>query len=269
MNNGKDFRKLFFFLFLFFAAALSQAQTVGKTITAAADVVNVEITVSGIDVVIAASEEAVISYKYELTAGSELSVVTRDNALRFINFRPSSGTLFIYIPKDFLLNSCRIQALNSNIRVHGIKSIYFAVSGTSNNSEITASMFKNVLIVASFGSITFNSRIIAVADFCFSSAKGAISIGENKEDCNIFITQSKNKKFIFDGMAYEKNTLTSTPQKPKKFITVSASFSELEIGFVEPSIEPVEKFDAYGISEFGPKPPPRLENELSNFLPKN
>ncbi|WP_024466624.1 DUF4097 family beta strand repeat-containing protein [Treponema pedis] len=271
MNGKRKFKLYAFFLFLnIFKISVIYAQNgEDKTVTVHSEITNIEVTVSGIDVIIEPTEKSGISYKQELSEGSNLSAVKRGNSLRFTGFRPSSGTIFIYVPKDYLLESCRIQTSNSTVKVSGIKAVYFVVSGTLSRAEITGSMLKNVLIAYSSGSIIFNSQIVAVADFCLSSSKGSISIAEKIENCNVFITQNKNESFTFNGEVYGKNSLMLSPQKPKKFITVSANFSNLAVEFVEPSSALVEKFDKYGISEFGPKRPPLKVNELSNFLPKN
>ncbi len=260
---------IFAFLFLIFnfTEKQLQAQNSGTLIEVNAETVHIEVNVSDVDVVVAPFDGAVISYKLELTEGSKLSVVNRGGNLRFSVFKPAKGTIFIYIPKSVLLESLRIQSLNSNIQIKGIKSVYFVGSGTGSKIYVSESLFKNVLIAAAAGRLEFNSRIIAVADFCISSAEALISIPEAEEDCNILITQSKNEKFTFKGEVYKKNNLAVNPINPKKFITIASSFSKIAVDFVTVPAEPEEKFDKYGISEFGPKPPPRLVNELSNFLP--
>lgn len=257
----------FFFLLFNFAETQLPAQSTGNLIEVSAKAVRIEVTVSDVDVIVAPFDGAVISYKIALTEKSKLSVVNRGKDVRFSVFKPAKGTLFIYIPKDVLLESLRIQSSNSNIHIKGIKAIYFVASGTGSNMYASESLFKNVLIAAATGRIEFNSRIIAVADFCISSAEGIISIPESEEDCNILMTQSKNEYFTFKGDVYTKNNLAVTPIKPKKFITIASSFSKVAVDFIPIPAEPEEKFDTYGISEFGPKPPPRLVNELSNFLP--
>lgn len=242
------------------------AQSTGHLI-AVNKAVRIEVTVSDVNVVIAPFDGTAVSYKAELTEKSKLSVVHREKDLRFSAFKPAKGTLFIYIPKGLLLESLRIQSSNANIQVNGIKSVYFTVSGTGSNIYTAGSLFKNILIAAATGKLEFNSRIIAVADFCIGSAEAVISIPEAEEDCNILMTQSKNEKFTFKGEVYTKNNLAVTPVKPKKLITIASSFSKIAVAFVPIPAEPEEKFDIYGISEFGPKPPPRPVNELSEFLP--
>ena len=257
----------FFSLFIFYSPALF-SQDFDALTRVQKRVVNIEAAVSEVDIFISAYDGDTIAYKAELSAGTKLSIVEHKKKLRFTEIKPASGKLFIYVPKDFLLESCRILASHSSIKVEGIKAVHFSVSGNFNRAEITGSRLKNSLIALSNGSLTFNSGIVTAADFCLNTSTAKIQIAEEKADCNLFVTKQKCEKFLYEGEAYTDKILALSPSKPKKFISMSASFSDIDLGFSAPLKEPAEKFDKYGVSEFGPKPSPNLVNNEANFLPK-
>ena len=121
----------FFSLFLFYSPALS-AQDFDALTRVQKRVVNIEAAVSEVDIFISAYDGDTIAYKAELSAGTKLSIVEHKKKLRFTEIKPASGKLFIYVPKDFLLESCRILASHSSIKIEGIKAVYFSVSGNFN-----------------------------------------------------------------------------------------------------------------------------------------
>ena len=257
----------FFSLFIFYSPALF-SQDFDTLTRVQKRVVNIEAAVSEVDIFISAYDGDTIAYKAELSTGTKLSIVEHKKKLRFTEIKPAIGKLFIYVPKDFLLESCRILASHSSIKIEGIKAVHFSVSGNFNRAEITGSRLKNSLIALSNGSLTFNNGIVTAADFCLNTSKAKIQIAEERVDCNLFVTKQKCEKFLYEGEAYTDKILALSPSKPKKFISMSASFSDIDLGFSAPLKEPAEKFDKYGVSEFGPKPSPNLVNNEANFLPK-
>ncbi|UTC75578.1 DUF4097 family beta strand repeat protein [Treponema sp. OMZ 792] len=255
------------FFSLFYGSALF-SQDIENLTKVQKRVVNIEAAVSEVDVFISSYDGDTIAYRTELKSGTKLSIVEHKKKLRFTEIRPASGKLFIYVPKDFLLESCRVLASHSSIKIEGIKAVHFSASGNFNKAEITGSRLKNSLIALSNGSLTFNNGIVSAADFCLNFSKAKIEIAEEKEHCNLFVTQQKCEKFIYAGEAYTDRLLALSPPKPKKFISMSASFSDIDLGFSAPLKEPREKFDKYGVSEFGPKLSPNLVDNEANFLPK-
>lgn len=93
----------FFSLFLFY----SFAQDFDALTRVQKRVVNIEVAVSEVDIFISVYDGDTIAYKAELSAGTKLSIVEYKKKLRFTEIKPASGKLFIYVPKDFLLESCR------------------------------------------------------------------------------------------------------------------------------------------------------------------
>ncbi len=261
---------LSFFIPNLFAEADSDLKRLGE------DIVNIEFNTNGVDIYFALYNENFIAYRVldkEETNSTEkkdskVKVFVSKKKLQFYTIAPAKAEVYIYLPKDFLLESCRIQAIYSKIKIEKIKSIYFVLSCTYADIEVANSKFKNLLVASSHSKLSFSSGIVAVADFCLDSVNGKIEIAEEQNFCNIFITQIKNENLILNGKPYEHPSLCYAPQNPKKHLTLSASFSDLAINFIPPLKEPVEKFDQYGISEFGPKPPPNLIDPVSNFLPK-
>ncbi len=258
----------FFITSFLLTSFVISAQESTEFIQAGKDVVRIEINTANVDVYIATHDKEFIAYKIEKTGDKEIYSFESKKKLQFYTTAVTKGKIFIYIPENFLLESCRIQSIHSIISVQNIKSIYFVVSGTFTNVKVAGSKFKNVLLATTNSNIQFTSGIVAVADFCFSLTKGKIEIAEEMKDCNLFMTQIQNKYLSFNGEPCEKRSLSYMPEKPKKYISISASMSNLDIKFIPPLKNPTESFNKYGISEFGPKPPPQLVDPVSRFLPK-
>ncbi len=266
MKNKFLLRFCLIFSFLLIPLLLS-AQETGKFIQAEKDVVQIEINTANVDIYIAPHDKDFISYKIEQIGDKEIYSFESKKKLQFYTTAVTKGRILIYLPENFLLESCRIQSIHSSISVQNIKSIYFVVSGSFADVKVETCKFKNVLLATTNSKIKFTSGIVAVADFCFSLTKGKIEIAEKMKDCNVFMTQIKNKYLSFNGKPYKKRSLTYRPEKPKKHISISASMSNLDIQFIPPLKNPTESFNKYGISEFGPKPPPQLDDPVSRFLP--
>lgn len=276
-----------FFLF-FVISALAYTQDKKTLITLNKKISNIELALDNIDVIFSIYEGKNIGYTTDIDYEKNLYIELINSSLRFRSIKPAKGTIYVYIPNDFLLDSCRVQMINSKLNAEKIKSVYFVVSVSGGTINVKDSMFKNTLISASNTILKFSSRIISVVDFCLNHSDADIIIKEKKENCNFLVSQNMNKNFQLDGKLYTKNTVqlsqantTGTKEKnirkTKKFITMSTSFSNINMVFKELTDEQLdendknnikEKFNKYGISEFGPTHPPHSVNEISNFLPK-
>ncbi len=273
---------LLFFASIFFIIPLGIFGQENSKLQRANDgIVNVEFNTDGVDIDFILHNENFLGYKISgidaKAVGSgkstneknkKIFVASSKKKLQFYTTAPAKAKVSIFIPKDFLLESCRIQAINSKIKAEKIKAVYFVLSCTYAQAEISNSKFKNVLLACSHSKLNFSSGVVAVADFCINFTEGKIEIAEEQKVCNLFITQIKNNKMLLNGEPYTHTSLLYSPEKPKKYITMSAGFSDLAVLFVPPFKEPVENFNQYGISEFGPTPPPKLVDPVSNFLPK-
>ncbi len=265
-------KALLFFLSLsfFILPTFIFSKEEGDLIRAGDEIVRIEINTGNVDVYISTHDKNFIGYKINEKNKELKRIESFENKkkLQFYTTAVTEGEIFIYLPQNYLLDSCRIQALHSKIEVKNIKSIYFVLSVLSADINVDASKFKNVLLTTANSSLKFTSGILAVADFCLSSTKGLIEIAEEMKFCNIFMTQMKNEQVLFNGKEYTNSPYSYSPKKPKKYISLSASASNLDIKFIPPLKQPVEYFDQYGISEFGPVPPPQKVDPFSNFLPK-
>ncbi len=266
--------KILLLFFLILPLAIF-AQDDVKSIRAGKDIVQIEINTNFIDIEISTYDKNFISYKVEEIGNKKIFTSESKKKLQFYTTAHTKGKITIYVPEEFLLESCRIQATNSKVSVQNIKSIYFVASVISSDLEVSGSKFKNVLLATTHSNIKFTSGIIAVADFTLTATQGIIEIAEEMKSCNLFMTQIKNKHLMFNGKVYKNTSLSYQPTKKKKnerrvtkHISISSSFSNLDIKFIPPMKNPSEKFDQYGISEFGPVPPPKLVDPVSNFLPK-
>lgn len=268
----KNILKMFKLLcIIFFVVTLGlrlQAQEDGKILKAKPEVTCIEVSTSDVDIFILPSKETVITYKTELLENTELSITRNGKYMSFTELKPAKGKLYIYVPENFLIETCRIQTVNSKLKIENIKSVYFVLSAIKTDITVTKSRFKNALLALSNGNLKFESGVVAVADFSINRANAVISIAENENFCNLFITRDAEAGFKFNGKAYTKKILSVSPKKPKKFISVSSSASEISFKFIPSLKEPEEKFDKYGISEFGPKRPPETTDIKSKFLPK-
>ena len=270
MKKIQRYSVFFCTVFVFFTAFSAAAQENGTVLKVNPDIKSIEISVSDVDIFISPSPSAdtVISYKLELLENTALSVTRNGKYLKFTELLPARGSLYIYVPKSLLLESCRIQAVNAKIEVTGIKSVYFAVSAIKSSVKVDGTRFKNVLAAVADGEgLTFKSGIVSVADFAVSKTAAVIDTAEEEAVCNLFISGDSETGITFKGEALGKRLLSVSPPKPKKFIAVNFAFSTVALNFIAPLKEPEEKFDVYGISEFGPKRPPQTDGP-SRFLPR-
>ncbi len=263
-----NFFLLFFLSFYFFIFNFEIFSQENNTlIKAGNEVVQIEISTNNVDVYISSHDKNFIAYEVKEKGDKRISAFENKKKLQFYTTAVTEGEIFIYLPKNFLLESCRIQSTNSKIEIQNIKSIYFVLSVISSDINVLTSKFKNVLLAINHSKINFSSGIVAVADFCMNTAQGTIEIAEKMQNCNLFMTQIKNKNLVFNGEVYKNSSLSYAPKKPKKYISISASFSELDIKFIPPLDTPSVSVNKYGISEFGPVPPPKIVDPVSNFLP--
>ncbi len=268
--------KFFLFCFLvcsfFLLPVTLLAQTETGLIRVGDKIVQLEFNTTDVDIEISPYDEKFISYKIEGNEKKKIFKIENEKKLQFYTCARTNGKIFVYVPKKFLFESCRIQAVRSKVQVRNIKSIYFVLSCSATEIDVANSKFKNLLLATNLSSVKFSSGVVAVADFCLNSSKGIIEIAEEMKNCDIFMTQLRNKSLLFNGKPYDKASFSSTGttnEKAKKHISISSSLSDININFVKPLTNLTEEFDEYGISEFGPRPAPNLGDPVSNFLPKD
>ncbi|UTC48425.1 hypothetical protein [Treponema vincentii] len=215
-------------LLLCAVAAFGQDLTYARPATDGLD-----IELSQVHLVAEAFEEERIAYRFELAEGKKLSCIETQKTLRIRQMTPSQGTLYVFIPKQMLLENCSIRVNRADIRLDGVQAVH--ILAMLNMGAITGSdcVFKNAVINLARGTLSFNKTQI-VRSCAFTVTDAAADIIFPAEETEYHIDYVRNG----GSLAIAGNTLTGSPgeygsAKAKRRIIFSGGAARASIHFTQ------------------------------------
>lgn len=215
-------------LLLCAVAAFGQDLTYARPATDGLD-----IELSQVHLVAEAFEEERIAYRFELAEGKKLSCIETQKTLRIRQMTPSQGTLYVFIPKQMLLENCSIRVNRADIRLDGVQAVH--ILAMLNMGAITGSdcVFKNAVINLARGTLSFNkTQIVRSCAFTVTDAAADIIFPAEETEYHIDYVQNG------DSLAIAGNTLTGSPgeygsAKAKRRIIFSGGAARASIHFTQ------------------------------------
>ena len=215
-------------LLLCAVAAFGQDLTYARPATDGLD-----IELSQVHLVAEAFEEERIAYRFELAEGKKLSCIETQKTLRIRQMTPSQGTLYVFIPKQMLLENCSIRVNRADIRLDGVQAVH--ILAMLNMGAITGSdcVFKNAVINLARGTLSFNkTQIIRSCAFTVTDAAADIIFPAEETEYHIDYVQNGGS------LAIAGNTLTGSPgeygsAKAKRRIIFSGGAARASIHFTQ------------------------------------
>ncbi|MGI5102667.1 hypothetical protein [Treponema vincentii] len=215
-------------LLLCAVAAFGQDLTYARPATDGLD-----IELSQVHLVAEAFEEERIAYRFELAEGKKLSCIETQKTLRIRQMIPSQGTLYVFIPKQMLLENCSIRVNRADIRLDGVQAVH--ILAMLNMGAITGSdcVFKNAVINLARGTLSFNkTQIVRSCAFTVTDAAADIIFPAEETEYHIDYVQNGGS------LAIAGNTLTGSPgeygsAKAKRRIIFSGGAARASIHFTQ------------------------------------
>jgi hypothetical protein len=215
-------------LLLCAVAAFGQDLTYARPATDGLD-----IELSQVHLVAEAFEEERIAYRFELAEGKKLSCIETQKTLRIRQMTPSQGTLYVFIPKQMLLENCSIRVNRADIRLDGVQAVH--ILAMLNMGAITGSdcVFKNAVINLARGTLSFNkTQIVRSCAFTVTDAAADIIFPAEETEYHIDYVQNGGS------LAIAGNTLTGSPGeygsvKAKRRIIFSGGAARASIHFTQ------------------------------------
>ncbi|EEV19890.1 hypothetical protein E4N71_01880 [Treponema vincentii] len=215
-------------LLLCAVAAFGQDLTYARPATDGLD-----IELSQVHLVAEAFEEERIAYRFELAEGKKLSCIETQKTLRIRQMTPSQGTLYVFIPKQMLLENCSIRVNRADIRLDGVQAVH--ILAMLNMGAITGSdcVFKNAVINLARGTLSFNkTQIVRSCAFTVTDAAADIIFPAEETEYHIDYVQNGGS------LAIAGNTLTGSPgeygsAKAKRRIIFSGGAARASIHFTQ------------------------------------
>ena len=215
-------------LLLCAVAAFGQDLTYARPATDGLD-----IELSQVHLVVEAFEEERIAYRFELAEGKKLSCIETQKTLRIRQMTPSQGTLYVFIPKQMLLENCSIRVNRADIRLDGVQAVH--ILAMLNMGAITGSdcVFKNAVINLARGTLSFNkTQIVRSCAFTVTDAAADIIFPAEETEYHIDYVQNGGS------LAIAGNTLTGSPgeygsAKAKRRIIFSGGAARASIHFTQ------------------------------------
>ena len=215
-------------LLLCAVAAFGQDLTYARPATDGLD-----IELSQVHLVAEAFEEERIAYRFELAEGKKLSCIETQKTLRIRQMTPSQGTLYVFIPKQMLLENCSIRVNRADIRLDGVQAVH--ILAMLNMGAITGSdcVFKNAVINLARGTLSFNkTQIVRSCAFTVTDAAADIIFPAEETEYHIDYVQNGGS------LAIAGNTLTGSPgeygsAKAKRRIIFSGGAARVSIHFTQ------------------------------------
>jgi hypothetical protein len=215
-------------LLLCAVAAFGQDLTYARPATDGLD-----IELSQVHLVAEAFEEERIAYRFELAEGKKLSCIETQKTLRIRQMTPSQGTLYVFIPKQMLLENCSIRVNRADIRLDGVQAVH--ILAMLNMGAITGSdcVFKNAVINLARGTLSFNkTQIVRSCAFTVTDAAADIIFPAEETEYHIDYVQNGGS------LAIAGNTLTGSPgeygsAKAKRRIIFSGGAARASIHFAQ------------------------------------
>lgn len=215
-------------LLLCAVAAFGQDLTYARPATDGLD-----IELSQVHLVAEAFEEERIAYRFELAEGKKLSCIETQKTLRIRQMTPSQGTLYVFIPKQMLLENCSIRVNRADIRLDGVQAVH--ILAMLNMGAITSSdcVFKNAVINLARGTLSFNkTQIVRSCAFTVTDAAADIIFPAEETEYHIDYVQNGGS------LAIAGNTLTGSPgeygsAKAKRRIIFSGGAARASIHFTQ------------------------------------
>ncbi|MGI5098622.1 hypothetical protein E4N70_07485 [Treponema vincentii] len=215
-------------LLLCAVAAFGQDLTYARPATDGLD-----IELSQVHLVAEAFEGERIAYRFELAEGKKLSCIETQKTLRIRQMTPSQGTLYVFIPKQMLLENCSIRVNRADIRLDGVQAVH--ILAMLNMGAITGSdcVFKNAVINLARGTLSFNkTQIVRSCAFTVTDAAADIIFPAEETEYHIDYVQNGGS------LAIAGNTLTGSPgeygsAKAKRRIIFSGGAARASIHFTQ------------------------------------
>ncbi len=222
---------IFFCLLIFFTAS---ALCSNELMYARQRTNSLDIELSEVNLIIAPSEENRISYRFEPVQGKRLSSIETNYTLRIRELLPVTGTLYVFVPKDMLLESCIVRSNRAAIDMSGMRAVHTLLMMNNGTVTLSKNTLKNAVINIAWGKLAFDSEILRSCAFSVSGSTADISLKGKTADYNLDYTHANSKVSIDSKeIPKTKNTGIYGNPKAKRRIIFSAGSSQAAIRFSE------------------------------------
>ena len=194
---------------------------------------SIEAMLNGVDVKILSYEGDAISYKAEIEDNGKVSIIEdTNNVARFKNSYPVKGSVTLLVPKNMILESCRLYLTSSTVILESIKAIYFVSTMCLGSVDIKDSTFKCSSFSLSSSTLNFSGELTTTSDFCFAEGIASISLKGKFSDYNFFYPYETFSSLTLDGQLCQKCDKYPIDKKKRKRLGITQTASKTVLNFV-------------------------------------
>lgn len=227
---------IFFSLFFgVFVAVTAHAAPDENLLYAKEKTTSLDLELSRVSVRIAAFDEKRIAYRYEVAEGKKLSCIETQKTLRIRQIIPSHGTLYLFIPKEMLLENCNIRISCADFSCEDIQAVHFQLVLNRGSSMLSACTLKNAVVNLAQGSFSLaDTQIIKSCACTLTNAVADIRLPSGEEEYHIDYAQN-GQGLSIAGSTVEKKAGEHGNPKARRRIILSGSGIKASIQFKKKS----------------------------------
>lgn len=223
-------RKKYFLFGVFFIMA-AHAALAENLLYAKEKTTSIDLELSQVSVIATAFDEKCIAYRYELAEGKKLSCIETQHTLRIRQMTPSHGTLYLFIPKEMLLETCSMRINRASLTCENIKAVHFQIMLNIGACAVKACTCKNAIINLARGTLSLvNTQIVKSCACTLTDTVADIIFPSGQEEYHIDYVQNRTELNI-GGTTVKKTTGEYGNQKAKRRIIFSGGAVKASIRF--------------------------------------
>ena len=192
-----------------------------------------DIELSQVNLIVAPHDEDRIAYRYELKEGKKLSCIETFKTLRIRELKPAEGTLYLFIPKTTLLESCSFRSTRADISAEGLQTVRLLVTVNIGSLSLKECRLKTAVMNLARGNIQLTkTEIVRSCSIAVTQAHGSITFPREAEQYHLNYVHNGGTLTI-DSTEYTKSPGEYGNPKAKRSIMFSGGVSTISIAFAK------------------------------------
>lgn len=192
---------------------------------------NLDIELSKVDVIIAPFDGSSIAYRYEAARGKAPSCIETYRTLRIRAMTPAEGTLYLFIPKKHVLESCTIHTNGAALTIEGLQAAHVLITANGGSVTLTKSAIKSAVLTVARSTLALDMHILGSCALSMSASTADIAFAGAAAQYHLDYMHS-NSSFTIDSTQYPKSPGEYGNPKSKRRLIISAGSSQAAVRFI-------------------------------------
>ncbi|MGP1455075.1 MAG: hypothetical protein ACTTJ7_04850 [Treponema sp.] len=224
----KNSRFIFFLLYGIYCASFGFTDGLIYTKPQTA---SLDIDLSKVAVIIAPFDGSSIAYRYEAARGKKPSCIETYRTLRIRAMTPAEGTLYLFIPKKHVLESCTIHINGAALTIEGLQAAHVLITANGGSVTLTQSAIKSAVLTVARSTLALDLRILGSCALSMSASTADIAFEGTADQYHLDYMHS-NSSFTIDSTQYPQSPGEYGNPKSKRRLIISAGSSQAAVRFI-------------------------------------